>query len=64
MTKRKAEHLNREEASSDALKLLAKYDEKIEDLKESKTWISDEERKEVTDRVAEIRTWINEQMEA
>ena len=36
----------------------------IEDLKTTKTWITDEERQDVTDKIAEIRNWLKEQLEA
>jgi len=61
--KRKVEHENREAVIESANKALDKYIESLQDLKETKTWITDEERKEVEDRVTEIRDWLKEQIE-
>lgn len=42
---------------------MVEYEKKLEDLKESKTWVTDEERKDVTDRMSEIQTWLQEQLD-
>ena len=40
------------------------YQAKLDDMKETKTWITDEERKDVSDKMSEIEQWLKEQLEA
>ena len=47
-----------------AQKALVGYEEKTEDLKETKSWISEDERQQVLDRIKEIREWLDEQLKA
>ena len=34
------------------------YEAKIEDLKVNKTWITEAEFKDVTDKIADLREWV------
>ena len=43
---------------------LRDFEDKVEELKKKKSWIKDEQRQEVIDRVNEVKSWINEQYEA
>jgi len=61
---RKAEHERRELVEQTAKKALDGYEEKTEDLKETKSWISEDERQQVLDRVKEVREWLDEQLKA
>jgi len=40
------------------------YTAKLEDMKETKTWITEEERKDVSDKMEEIMKWLKEQLDA
>jgi hypoxia up-regulated 1 len=64
LNNRKVQHAERDTVASTADKGLEAYEAKIEDLKTTKTWITDEERQDVTDKIAEIRNWLKEQLEA
>lgn len=41
---------------------MTEYEKKLEDLKETKTWISEAERKDVSDKMAEIQKWLQDQL--
>ena len=43
---------------------MLEYDQKLEELKETKTWITDQERQEVSNKMAEIQKWLKESLEA
>lgn len=43
---------------------MTEYDNKLEDLRDKKPWITDEEKKDVKDRMQEISDWLKKQMEA
>jgi len=61
---RRLEHDLRQTVSETAEKGLATYEEKMADLKETKTWITDEEWKDVIEKIADMRIWLKEQNEA
>ena len=42
---------------------MEEYLKKLEDLKDSKTWITDSERQDVKDKMLEIQDWLKKQME-
>jgi len=63
LEKRRAADVGRDQFIKDTFEKLEKFDESVQDLKETKSWISDEERKDVSDKIAEVRTWFNEQVE-
>jgi hypoxia up-regulated 1 len=57
---RKQEHLRRELVMETAKKALDGYEEKVEDLKDTKSWITEDERSQVLERIKEIRDWLDE----
>lgn len=59
---RKSEHETREKVKSVVDEGMAEYTKKLEELKETKTWITDEERKDVSDKMAEIQKWLQDQL--
>lgn len=42
---------------------MEEYDNKLEDLKSEKPWITESERKDVKDKMTEILEWLKQQME-
>ena len=61
---RKEEHALRETVAATADKGLEAYEAKVEELKTAKPWVTEEERQDVTDKIAEIKAWMQEQLEA
>ena len=61
---RKEEHELRETVVATAEKGLEAYEGKVEELKTAKPWVTEEERQDVTDKIAEIKAWLQEQIEA
>lgn len=55
---RKSEHEKREKVKTIVEEAMKEYEKKLEDLKDSKPWITDSERKDVTDRMKEISDWL------
>ena len=45
-------------------KAMDEFEAKLEDLKETKTWITEEEREDVSKKMNDILTWLKEQLEA
>jgi len=43
-----------------ANKMLTKIDEKVKDMKESKPWITEDEKKDVLDKAAEVKKWLDD----
>lgn len=64
LNNRKVQHAERETVAATAEKGLEAYEAKLDDLKTTKTWITDEERQDVTDKIGEIRNWLKEQLDA
>lgn len=60
---RKQEHNMREEAVKYAIAKLDSIYEKSEELKKKKPWITDEQKKDIWDKIDETRAWIEEQVE-
>lgn len=61
---RQAEHEKRDKVNSIVAEAMQEYDKKLEELKESKPWISEKERQDVKDRMNEIQDWLKKQMAA
>ena len=59
----KTEHSHREEILDKTEKAMVAYESKIEDLKVNKTWISEEEFKDVTDKITDLREWVKNKTE-
>lgn len=62
-TARRAEHEKREKVNSIVDEAMDEYDKKLQDLKDTKPWITDSERQDVKDKMDEIQKWLKEQME-
>ena len=60
---RKSEHGLREDAVKLAQSKLDKILEKGEELKKKKPWITDEQKKDIWEKIDETRLWIEEQVE-
>jgi len=60
---RKDEYNNRDEAVAYTRSKLEKYQDKVEDLKTKKQWITEEQRQDLVDRINETLTWLEEQIE-
>jgi hypothetical protein len=54
----KNEHTYRGEILDKTEKAMEAYEAKIEDLKINKTWISEGEFKDVTDKISDLRDWL------
>ena len=63
-SKRRDEHEKREMILEVVEEGMKDYEAKLEDMKVSKTWITDEERSEVEEKMQEIQKWLREQLEA
>ena len=60
---RKNEHDRREMVKKVVTEAMEEYEKKLEDLKETKTWITQEEREDVSSKMKEIQEWLNKQLE-
>lgn len=60
---RKSEHNGREEAVKAANSKLDALVEKGEELKKKKSWITDEQKKDIWEKIDETRQWIEEQVD-
>ena len=54
----KSEHQYRSEILEKTEKAMQAYESKIEDLKVNKTWITETEFKDVTDKIVDLREWL------
>lgn len=54
----KTEHSYRSEILDKTEKAMQAYEAKIEDLKVNKTWISEQEFKDVSDKISDLRGWV------
>lgn len=60
----KTEHSYRSEILEKTEKAMQAYEAKIEDLRVNKTWITEEEFKDVTDKIVDLREWLVNKTEA
>lgn len=61
---RQQEHEMREKVNSIVEQAMTEYDNKLEELRDSKPWIVDAEKKDVKDKMTEISDWLKEKMAA
>jgi len=59
----KTEHSYRSEILDKTEKAMQAYEAKIEDLKVNKTWITEAEFKDVTDKITDLREWLTNKTE-
>lgn len=57
---RKLQDDERPKSVETANKMLKKIDEKVADMKESKPWITEAEKKDVLDKAAEVKKWLED----
>lgn len=59
---RQAEHEKRDKVNSIVAEAMQEYDKKLEDLKDTKPWVTEQERQDVKDKMNEIQAWLQKQM--
>ena len=57
---RKTEYNQREDAVSNAYTKLENFEEKLDDLKTKKPWITDDQKKDVRERLEETKDWLEQ----
>jgi hypoxia up-regulated 1 len=60
---RKDEYNNRDDAVASTKTKLDRFQDKVEELKTKKAWITDDQRQDLIDKINETLTWLEEQLE-